>query len=267
IPCVIAKLLYGTSYVINYGYDYEKISKIEKKYVSKGYSDFKNDLVAKGYTYVPFPRAGQDLSTYTVGGQTLSFKSPPEKVTGGSGVPVVKPPTAAQQTAAGFATRLIESDNLLKSFENDVVITLDLFPSEDMGALRQRIQTVLVEQSNKKIKNSLSELIAPALVDTILMLSHIDGETPNHSVRTEDRKILVAILKSVSMSVAGLLGKEKAIVSSGGVALEEVDFKTMQSRLISQLYLVGDVLDVDRPSGGYSLQLCWTTGYVAGSHC
>ncbi|HAU07775.1 MAG: Flavoprotein, HI0933 family [Candidatus Yanofskybacteria bacterium GW2011_GWF1_44_227] len=160
-----------------------------------------------------------------------------------------------------------EGSAYAKSFENDVVITLDLFPSEDMGALRQRIQTVLVEQSNKKIKNSLSELIAPALVDTILMLSHIDGETPNHSVRTEDRKILVAILKSVSMSVAGLLGKEKAIVSSGGVALEEVDFKTMQSRLISQLYLVGDVLDVDRPSGGYSLQLCWTTGYVAGSHC
>jgi predicted flavoprotein YhiN len=62
------------------------------------------------------------------------------------------------------------------------------------------------------------------------------------------------------------LGKEKAIVASGGVKLEEVDFKTMQSRLFSNLYLTGDVLDIDRPSGGYSLQLCWTTGWVAGTH-
>jgi predicted flavoprotein YhiN len=68
------------------------------------------------------------------------------------------------------------------------------------------------------------------------------------------------------MNVSGLLGADKAIVSSGGVDLTEVDFKTMQSRLIANLYLVGDILNIDRPSGGYSLQLCWTTGYVAGSN-
>jgi predicted flavoprotein YhiN len=62
-----------------------------------------------------------------------------------------------------------------------------------------------------------------------------------------------------------LLGVDKAIVTSGGVALSEVDFKTMQSRIYPNLYLVGDILDIDRPSGGYSLQLCWTTGFVAGT--
>jgi hypothetical protein len=72
-------------------------------------------------------------------------------------------------------------------------------------------------------------------------------------------------MKAVSLHVSGLLGADKAIISSGGVKLEEVDFKTMQSRLIPGLYLVGDVLNIDRPSGGYSLQLCWTTGYVAGN--
>lgn len=153
-----------------------------------------------------------------------------------------------------------------KPLENSVVMALDLFPSEDISLLRHRIQTLLIEQSNKKIKNSLSTLMAPALIDIVLLLSHIDGETPNHSVRAEERKALASTLKSMPMTVAGLLGKEKAIVSSGGVALSEVNFKTMQSRLIPQLYLVGDVLDVDRSSGGYSLQLCWTTGYVAGSH-
>jgi predicted flavoprotein YhiN len=64
--------------------------------------------------------------------------------------------------------------------------------------------------------------------------------------------------------VSGLLGKDKAVVSSGGVPLEEVDFKTMESKLISGLYIVGDVLNINRPSGGYSLQLCWSTGAVAG---
>jgi predicted flavoprotein YhiN len=66
------------------------------------------------------------------------------------------------------------------------------------------------------------------------------------------------------MKVKGLLGADKAIVSSGGVPPTEVDFKNMKSRLYKNLYLIGDVLDIDRPSGGYSLQLCWTTGFVAG---
>ncbi len=62
------------------------------------------------------------------------------------------------------------------------------------------------------------------------------------------------------------MGSDKAIVSSGGVQLEEVNFKTMQSRLAPNVYIVGDVLNIDRPSGGYSLQLCWTTGFVAGEN-
>ena len=72
-------------------------------------------------------------------------------------------------------------------------------------------------------------------------------------------------MKEIPMHVKGLLGKEKAIVSSGGVLLTEIDMKTMESKVIPNLYLVGDVLNIDRPSGGYSLQLCWTTGFVAGS--
>ena len=67
------------------------------------------------------------------------------------------------------------------------------------------------------------------------------------------------------MTPTGFLGKEKAIVASGGVKLEEVDFKTMRSRFFPNLYLIGDVLDIDRPSGGYSLQICWSTGWVAGT--
>ena len=149
----------------------------------------------------------------------------------------------------------------------EVTIMLDLFPTLDTSDVRAKLQAMLVEQSNKKIKNVLSSLISPTLVDIVLMQAGIDSKTPNHSVRSEERKALVLVLKSIPLSVKGLLGKDKAVISSGGVALQEVNFKTMQSRILPQLYLVGDVLNIDRPSGGYSLQLCWTSGYIAGSNC
>lgn len=151
--------------------------------------------------------------------------------------------------------------------QNDVKIVLDMFPEQDDAATREQLQALLIEQSNKQIKNVLPAIIPSALVDPLLMLAKIDGETPNHSVRTEERKALALLLKAIPLHVAGLLGSDKAVVSSGGVLLNEVNFKTMQSRFLPQLYVVGDVLNIDRPSGGYSLQLCWTTGYVAGDHC
>ena len=147
-----------------------------------------------------------------------------------------------------------------------VVIMLDLFPALDPGALKQKVQALLVAESNKKIKNVLGVLMPQALVPVMLTLSGIDGETFNHSVRSEDRTKFVALLKNIPLHVKGLLGADKAIISSGGAALEEIDFKTMQSRLVPGLYIIGDALDIDRPSGGYSLQICWTTGFVAGSH-
>jgi len=151
--------------------------------------------------------------------------------------------------------------------KDGVTIVLDLFPTLDTGAVREKLQTLLQENINKKIKNSLSPLIPTSLGGLILQLAHIDEETPNNNLRSDERTHIVGLLKALPMSVKGLHGKEKAVISSGGVALEEVDFKTMQSRLIPELYLVGDALNIDRPSGGYSLQLCWTTGYVAGSNC
>lgn len=157
-----------------------------------------------------------------------------------------------------------EIGELLKYGE--VVIELDLFPTLDSGALKRKLQELLVADSNKKLKNVFGKLIPAALVSAVLDIAGIDGETASHSVSSEDRTKLSMFLKSVPMNVKGLLGADKAIVSSGGVALEEVDFKTMRSRIIPNLYIIGDVLNVDRPSGGYSLQLCWTTGFVSGSN-
>jgi len=147
-----------------------------------------------------------------------------------------------------------------------VLIELDLFPKTDNGALKKQLQELLVANNNKKLKNTLSNLIPTALALALLKVLNIDGETKNNMVSAESRKKIVAIMKAVPLNVSHLLGADKAVISSGGVDLKEVNFKTMQSRLIPNLYLVGDVLNIDRPSGGYSLQLCWTTGFVAGSN-
>ena len=157
-----------------------------------------------------------------------------------------------------------EIGELLKYGE--VTVTLDMFPRFDHDALGRKFQALLNSQSNKKLKNTMSRLVPLALVPAILQLAHVNGEIPSHSTRREDRIKLVSLMKGIPLNVKGLLGVDKAAISSGGVVLEELNFKTMQSRLVPNLFIVGDLLNIDRPSGGYSLQLCWTTGFVAGSN-
>ncbi len=148
----------------------------------------------------------------------------------------------------------------------EVVVSLDLLPTLDYSQLNTKLQELFREENNnKKFKNSLSPLIPAALANIVVELSGIDPEMQCNSITRENRLKLVKLLKDIPMTVSGLLGVEKAIITSGGVMLSEVDFKTMQSRLCPNLYLVGDILNIDRPSGGYSLQLCWTTGFVAGN--
>lgn len=146
----------------------------------------------------------------------------------------------------------------------EVIIKLDLLPHLDHGMMNTKLQELFKIDDKKKIKNSLGSLIPSGLVDIVLKLSNIDENKNNNSVSREERIKLIEVIKNIPIEVDSLLGSDRAVVSSGGVDLTEVDFKTMQSKIIENLYLVGDVLNIDRPSGGYSLQLCWTTGWVAG---
>lgn len=146
----------------------------------------------------------------------------------------------------------------------DVMLSLDLFPATDHGALDARLQELFKKHDKKKIGNALPEIIEKRLSYLILKLSGVNPEIPCNSITRVDRKKISHVLKAIPMQVYKLLGIEKAIITSGGVNLQEVDFKTMRSRLFPNLYLIGDILNIDRPSGGYSLQLCWTTGFVAG---
>jgi predicted Rossmann fold flavoprotein len=157
-----------------------------------------------------------------------------------------------------------EISELLKYGE--VYISLDLVSQYDHGQLNTKLQDIFKENSNKKLKNSLDTFLPSALIPVVIENSGVDENTPAHSITRENRLTLIETLKNMKMEVEGLLGEDKAIITSGGVSLEEVDFKTMASKKYPNLFLVGDILDIDRPSGGYSLQLCWTTGFVAGSN-
>jgi predicted Rossmann fold flavoprotein len=148
--------------------------------------------------------------------------------------------------------------------EGEVVIKIDVAPTIDASVIQAQLLAAFTATPNKKLKNVLSELIKTALVTPVLQSLVIDGETPVHSVSAPDRKRIGIILKALPMTVTGLLGPDKAVATAGGVDLHEIDFKTMESKIVPGLYLAGDVLNINRPSGGYSLQLCWSTGAVAG---
>ncbi|MFT5832119.1 MAG: putative Rossmann fold flavoprotein [Candidatus Paceibacteria bacterium] len=146
----------------------------------------------------------------------------------------------------------------------DVIIKLDMFPGKDPAAIDQILRDAFTTDINKKVRNALGQLIPAALAKAVLHECGIDDETKCHSVTRTERIKLGQYLKGIPLPVSGLLGRDKAVVSAGGVALNEVDFKTMESKILPGLFLVGDILNINRPSGGYSLQLCWTTGAVAG---
>ncbi len=146
-----------------------------------------------------------------------------------------------------------------------LVLSLDLLPDHDYATLNAALQKLFTKEDKKKFKNAITGLIPAAFVPIVLERSGIHEDVYCNSVTREERLALVKLLKDLHIHPTGLLGTDKAIITSGGIALEEVDFKTMQSRRVPNLYVIGDMLNIDRPSGGYSLQICWTTGWVAGN--
>jgi predicted Rossmann fold flavoprotein len=155
-----------------------------------------------------------------------------------------------------------QAGELLKS--GPVTLSLDLFPELDHATLDAKILAQFDEGKNKLIKNNIGDIVQPRLGFILLKLAGIDEATPLYRLTKEERRAFVKILKDIPLHMSGLLGPDKAIVTGGGVSLKEIEFKTMRSKLYENLYLAGDILDFDRPSGGFSLQICWTTGFIAG---
>ena len=107
-------------------------------------------------------------------------------------------------------------------------------------------------------------MLPQKLIPVVVDLSGINPEKKVNEITKEERQKLAKLLKGMEMQVSGLLGFGMAIITSGGVSLGEIDSKTMKSKLIDNLFLAGEIINLHGPTGGYNLQQCWSTGYLAG---
>ena len=151
-----------------------------------------------------------------------------------------------------------------KELSEKMIIRIDFKPALDFGKLDLRIQRDFQEGNNKIFKNALNKLLPQKLIPIIIKLSKIDPEKKVNLVTREERKRILHLLKEFDLELKGLKGYDKAIITAGGVDLAQINPKTMRSKLIDNLYFAGEILDLDGPTGGYNLQVCWSTGYVAG---
>lgn len=150
--------------------------------------------------------------------------------------------------------------------KGEVTCKIDAYPDTNLGDLEKKILKVFDANKNKSLKNIMGEITPQGLSETVLEETGVDGEEKVHSISKDDRKKIVQFLKAMPITIGGILGYDKAVVSDGGVVLKEVNTKDFRSKLFPNLFFTGDMLHINRPSGGYSLQLCWTTGYVVGKN-
>ena len=146
-------------------------------------------------------------------------------------------------------------------------IHLDLKPALDEKTLDARIVRDFQKFSNRDFINSLGELIPHALLDTVVALSGIDPRKKVNSITKEERKVLVSLLKDIVFNVTNFCPIEQAIITSGGVSVKEINSSTMESKKVKGLFFAGEIIDVDAYTGGFNLQIAFSTGRLAGLNC
>lgn len=146
-----------------------------------------------------------------------------------------------------------------------VATTINLFPELEIHQLDRHILAAFDDNKNKQLRNVIKSLVPPGMARAVE--HHCTAEILAKKVNTvsqAERRMLVTLLAGLPFSVTGTMGYDWAVVCDGGVEMTEIDTRTMASRLVPNLFIVGDLLNITRPSGGFSLQLCWTTGRIAG---
>lgn len=151
--------------------------------------------------------------------------------------------------------------------KENYTIVVDLKPALDEEKLDKRVQKDFQKYTNKKFEKALDDLLPKKLIPIIINLSEIDKDTVVHQISREQRKHLVHLLKNLSFTVKRYRPIEEAIVTSGGVKVSEINSSTMESKLVEGLFFAGEVIDVDAYTGGFNLQIAFSTGYLAGYYC
>lgn len=169
-------------------------------------------------------------------------------------------------TANGMSGPIIlEMSKKIGEFvESGCQLRIDFKPKLDYQELDLRIQKDFQEQNNKIFKNSLDRLLPKKIIPIIIELSLIHEEKKVNLITKEERRKILHLLKELTFTVEKLDGFNKAIITSGGVELSLIDPNTMRSNIVDNLFICGELLDLDGPTGGYNLQVCWSTGYLVG---
>ena len=143
-------------------------------------------------------------------------------------------------------------------------LEIDLKPALDEEQLDQRVRRDFEENLNRQFKNAVGKLFPSKLIPVMVELSGIDPEKKVNVISKEERLGFVRLIKHLTLTLTGLRDYNEAVITRGGVNTKEVDPKTMESKYIRGLYFAGEVLDLDALTGGFNLQIAWSTGYAAG---
>ncbi len=161
---------------------------------------------------------------------------------------------------------LSASAHMRRFDKEEYSLEIDLKPALAEDKLDRRILRDFEKYSNKQIKNSLDELLPKALVPVVIELAKIPPDKAVNSVTKEERHRLVTVLKALPLTVRGFRPIKEAIITAGGVSVKEIDPSTMESKIVRGLYFAGEIIDVDAYTGGYNLQIAFSTGHLAGEN-
>ena len=167
-------------------------------------------------------------------------------------------------THFGISGPLVLTASCYYDKEKEYELFLDLKPALNEEQLDKRVLRDFEEGLNKSFKNILGGLFPSKMIPVMIKLSGIDPEKKVNEITKEERLTFVKLIKSVPMTIAGTRGFNEAIITKGGVNVKEINPSTMESKIVAGLYFAGEVIDVDTETGGYNLQVAWSTGHLAG---
>lgn len=167
---------------------------------------------------------------------------------------------------SGSAHLLRYKDVDKKISNGKIVLKIDLKPALSFEQLDARILRDFTEVKNKQFKNSFDKLLPKKMIDVVIDKSKIDPEKHVNEITREERMNLVKLLKCLVVRIDGFRPVDEAIVTAGGISVKEINPKTMESKIVSGLYFAGEIIDVDAYTGGFNLQIAYSTGFTAGKH-
>ena len=170
-------------------------------------------------------------------------------------------------TILSSSAHLVRYKNIDKLFKDkNIILKIDLKPALSAEKLNDRILRDFDQEKNKLFKNSLNKLLPQKMIDSVIRMSKIDPQKQVNTITKQERMKLIEVLKGFVLEIKGFRPIEEAIVTSGGIKIKEINPKTMESKKFKGLYFAGEIIDVDSYTGGFNLQIAYSTGYVAGKN-